>query len=139
NDEVARNSKGSVRKDSYLCSHLKFSSARILIPEASVAGNNHNSGFGDTEAPAVFFQVVADFDSRWDAYVFIDNHPPQFCMAADIDAVHQDAIVDLRITVDAHFRRDDRILHAPAADDRSLRDDRIDRNTDAPFVFESPD
>src|SRR5215831_14816965 len=84
-------------------SAIYISSDKILIPEASVTRNDDDSRFGYAKPPAILFGVVADFDAGWDVDVFIDNHPVKFRMPADIHAVHQDALIHVRIAVDTHF------------------------------------
>ena len=34
-----------------------------------------------------------------------DDDPAEFGMTSDVDAVHQDTFLDIRVTVDTHFRR----------------------------------
>ena len=86
----------------------------ILIPEASVTRNDNHAGVGHAEATAVFFKVVTDLNCRRDVDVFVDDHASEFGMPANIDAIHQNAIFDVRVAVDPHFRREDRVS-SPAA------------------------
>src|SRR5262245_24120942 len=84
---------------------LRLLPATILIPEASVAGNNHHTGFGNAKPPAVFVEVVANFDTGRNADVFINNDAPESGVPGNIDAVHQDAFINARIAVERDFRR----------------------------------
>src|SRR5439155_22014639 len=110
----------------------------ILIPEASVAGDDHNSGFSYREPAPVFFRVISDFDTRRDSHVLVDDHSPQSGMTPYIDCIHQDAFIDLRIAVDTNFRCNDRVPYTAAADNRSLRTNGINRDANASLMLERP-
>src|SRR5262245_47316544 len=76
-------------------SAIDFSSASILIPEASIARNHHDSRFGDAEPAAVLFRVVADLDTRRDADVLVHNDAQQLRITSYVDAMHQDTVIHL--------------------------------------------
>ena len=52
-------------------------------------------------------------------------------VAADVDAVEEDRVLDQGVAVDPHARREDAAVDLAARDDRPLADDRVERRAPA--------
>src|SRR3954469_10050930 len=90
-----------------------------------VGGDDHHAGIGDSVAPAIFFQVVADQGAARDEHVAVDYRAPDARVTADAHARHQDALLDVRKAVDAHVRTEHAAVNRAARDDAAGRDHRI--------------
>ena len=82
----------------------------------ALAEHGHAAGT-DVVVLAVGGGVHADPGPRRHVHVLVQDGAPHVGALADVDAVHQDAVLDPGAALDAHPRRDHRVVHRAAADD----------------------
>lgn len=70
---------------------------------------------GDISSP-----VVSNFGFRWNANIFVDNHTVQSTAAANIDALEQDAVLNMCVAIDANVWPQDAASYGATANDGTL-------------------
>src|SRR5262245_20263307 len=109
----------------------ELESSRLLLtghhPTGSslAAPDHHNPAFRNKVALAIFFYIVSNFSSRWDDVRFVDNRSTNFATSADFRPVHDDRAFDLAVTMNSDIAADNAVLDHAAANNGSLRDNRV--------------
>ena len=101
------------------------------------ARDDHNAAFSHRVPSAVLFLVVADGSATRDEHIAIDDGAPNACVPPDADTRHQNAPVDIAVTMHPYVRAEDAAGDPAARHDTARRDDRIERlSAAAAFVGE---
>ncbi len=56
---------------------------------------------------AIGFEVVADYGASGKIYVAVDDGVAKAALAADVDVIEDNALIDFAVTVDAHVETQD--------------------------------
>src|SRR6266436_3379049 len=102
-----------------------------LFEKGFLADDHDDAGFGDVEAPAVGFEVVANLGALGEAYMAVDDGAANTRVTANIHVIVDDGLRDFRVAVDADIVADHGRLHAAAGDHRAAGNDGIESHPHA--------
>src|SRR5262245_44430397 len=92
------------------------------------ASNHHNPAFRNEVALAIFFDTVTNFGARGNDVRFVDNRSANPTTPANFRPVHNHRTFDLAVTMNSHIASDNAVLDHAAANNGSLRDNRVHRH-----------
>src|SRR3954447_22156520 len=94
-----------------------------IFEKRIIPGHNRDPAFGHEIALAIRLGIKADGGAFRDMHVAIENGSTDVTMAAYAHMREPDAVFYFRVGVDAHIRREHRLLHQAAGNNASCGDD----------------